>query len=179
MAYGIHLKDDYPSLGNMIREGATTLWEDMTIKKARSLNHKMYATPLGWMARYVSGLQVDGVMGDGPGFRNVVIKPYVSPTQLQFVEFAYDSPMGRYSSNWHVKSDGVVYDIVIPANASATVRLPLLGKTLVSVSESGKEIWKEGKQIGEVAGSKDLHIEQQEFVIALGSGTYSLYLKTN
>ena len=179
VAYGIHLKDDYPSLGNMIREGATTLWEDMTIKKARSLNHKMYATPLGWMARYVSGLQVDGVMGDGPGFRNVVIKPYVSPTQLQFVEFAYDSPMGRYSSNWHVKSDGVVYDIVIPANASATVRLPLLGKTLVSVSESGKEIWKEGKQIGEVAGSKDLHIEQQEFVIALGSGTYSLYLKTN
>ena len=48
VAYSAHLKDDYPSLGNMIREGATTLWEDLTIKKARSLNHKMFATPLAW-----------------------------------------------------------------------------------------------------------------------------------
>ena len=177
VAYGIHLKNDYPSLGNMIREGATTLWEGYS-KNARSLNHKMFASPLGWMARYVSGLHVDGVMGDGPGFRNVVIQPHVSPSQIQFVEFAYDSPMGRYNSNWHVQPDGVVYDIVIPANASATVRLPLLAKTLVSVSESGKEIWKEGKQIGKVAGAKDAHIEQQEFVVSLGSGTYSFYVRT-
>jgi hypothetical protein len=130
------------------------------------------------MARYVAGLRVEGIMGEGPGFRNAVIKPYVSPTQLQFAEFAYDSPMGRYKSNWHVQPDGVVYDIVIPANASATVRLPLLGKTLVSVGESGKEIWKEGKQIGEVAGGQDAHVGQQEFVVSLGSGTYSFYVKT-
>jgi len=142
------------------------------------MNHKMFATPLGWMARYVAGLHVEGIMGEGPGFKNATIQPHVSPTQMQFVEFAYDSPVGRYNSNWHVQPDGVVYDIVIPANASATVRLPLLGKNLVSVSESGKEVWKEGKQIAKVTGAKDARIDQQEFVVSLGSGTYSFYVKT-
>jgi hypothetical protein len=111
-----------------------TLWEDMTIKKARSLNHKMFATPLGWMT--------------------------------------------RYHSNWHVNGDGVIYDITIPPNSSATLRLPLLGKSLVSVSESGKEIRKDGKTIGTIAGGKDGHLEQQEFIIALGSGNYSFQVKT-
>jgi len=178
VAYEIHLKDDFPSLGYMIRKGATTLWENLDVENERSLNHKMFATPLGWMARYVSGLQVEGIMGEGPGFRNTIIKPHVSPAQLQFVKYAYDSPMGRYTSNWHVQPDGIVYDIVIPANASANVRLPFFGKNLVSVSESGKEIWKEGKQIAKVAGGKDARIGQQEFVVSLGSGTYSFYVKS-
>jgi alpha-L-rhamnosidase len=178
MAYEIHLKDDFPSLGHMIRKGATTLWENLDTDNERSLNHKMFASPLGWMARYVAGLKVDGIMGNGPGFRNVIIQPHVSPSQMQFVSFAYDSPVGKYKSHWQVNGEGVVYDLTIPPNGSATVRLPLLGKSLVSVSESGKEIWKDGKTIGAMAGGKDGHLEEQAFVIALGSGTYSFQVKT-
>jgi alpha-L-rhamnosidase len=155
-----------------------TLWEDMIIKKARSLNQKMFATPLGWMARYAAGLKVDGIMGNGLGFRNVIIQPHVSPSQMQFVSFAYDSPVDKYKSHWQVNGEGVVYDLTIPPNGSATLRQPLLGKSLVSVSELGKEIWKDGKTIGTMAGGKDGHIEQEEFVISLGSGTYSFQVKT-
>lgn len=152
VAYEMHLQDQYPSLGNMIREGATTLWEDFTIKKARSLNHKMFATPLGWMARYVSGLRVDGIKGNGPGFRSVVIEPYVSPMQLKSAQMSFDSPMGRYESHWRAQDNEIVYDLVIPPNASAIARLPLFGKTEVTLTESGKSLWENGKSTMSVDG---------------------------
>ena len=72
LAYRAHLQDTGPTLGNMIREGATTIWESFSLKESRSRNHKMFATPLGWMARYVSGLRVEGIMGNGPGFRSAI-----------------------------------------------------------------------------------------------------------
>lgn len=142
-AYRIHLKEDWPSLGNMISEGATTLWEAYSSSTTRSYNHKMYAMPLGWMARYVAGLHVDGIRGDAAGFRNAVIKPYISPSLMSYVNFHYDSPMGRYKIGWRLKRDGIEYNLVIPPDASSRVYLSLLGKKLVSVQESDHEIWRE------------------------------------
>ena len=178
VAYSAHLKEDYPSLGNMIREGATTLWEDLTIKKARSLNHKMFATPLGWMARYVAGLHVDGVLGNGPGFRQAVISPYPSPEQVKFAQLDYNSPVGRYESHWRVQDNEIVYDLVIPPNASATARLPLLDKTGVTVTESGKPLWENGKPKESIDGCGKVKIENGRLIIPLGSGAYSFAVKT-
>jgi alpha-L-rhamnosidase len=177
VAYSAHLKDDIPSLGNMIREGATTLWEDYTIKKARSLNHKMYTTPLGWMARYVAGLRVDGILGEGPGFRKALIAPHPVPDQVTFVEFDYDSPVGRYHSGWKVTGEGIVYEITIPPNASAEFRLPLLGKKNAMVSESGKVLWQNGKPSATVPGISSPVQQGDHLVMTLGSGTYSFLVK--
>lgn len=177
VAYSAHLKDDYPSLGNMIREGATTLWEDLTIKKARSLNHKMFATPLGWMARYVAGLQGDGILGEGPGFRHAVISPHPAPSLLQFAELDYDSPLGRYHSGWKAEAGGISYNITIPPNASATVRLPVPANKTFMASESGKIFWENGKSTGLIQGAGPAHLEQQHLIIPLGAGSYSLTVK--
>ena len=172
MAYSAHLKDDYPSLGNMIREGATTLWEDCTIKKARSLNHKMFATPLGWMARYVAGLRVEGVLGDGPGFRKAVIKPYPVPEKIKFAQLDYDSVMGGYRSAWKSTPEGILYEIVVPPNASASVRLPLNGSPKAQVSESGKVFWRAGKAAEAVPGVVPDGMEKDRLVLTVGSGAY-------
>lgn len=177
-AYAAHLKNDYPSLGNMIREGATTLWEDYGAK-ARSLNHKMFATPLGWMARYVAGLRVEGVLGGGAGFRSAVIAPYPDPAQIKFARFDYDSAMGTYHSGWRVTPEGMAYDIVVPPNASALVRLPLLGKTSVTVSESGKTLWQNGESGDFLAGVSVPVVENDRLVFTLGSGNYSFKVETS
>jgi alpha-L-rhamnosidase len=177
VAYAAHLRDVGPSLGNMIREGATTIWEDYSITKARSLNHKMFATPLGWMARYVAGLHVGGVLGEGPGFRKVVISPHPAPALLQFAELDYDSPVGRYHSGWKAGADGIHYDIKIPPNASAIVRFPIFGKKAVMAGESGRIFWKNGKSTGAIDGAGIAHLEQQQLVIPLGSGSYSFTVK--
>ena len=73
------------------------MWEAYSLNTARSLNHKMFATPLGWMARYVAGLHVDGILGESPGFRKVIISPHPVPSLLRFAELDYDSPAGTLS----------------------------------------------------------------------------------
>ena len=95
------------------------------------------------MARYVAGLHVDWIRGDSAGFRNAVIKPYISPSLMSYVNFHYDSPIGRYKIGWRLKRDGIEYNLVIPPDASSRVYLSLLGKKLVSVQESDHEIWRE------------------------------------
>ncbi|MEI6647361.1 MAG: family 78 glycoside hydrolase catalytic domain [bacterium] len=179
VAYTIHLKDDYPSLGNMIRDGATTLWEAYSEKTTRSMNHKMFATPLGWMARYVAGLHVEGVLGEGPGFRKAVIAPYPVPEQIKFAQLDYDSPMGRYCSGWRMTDNGMKYDIVVPPNATALFRLPLLGKMNAIVSESGKVLWENGKPAEKVDGIAPPIQENDRLVFTVGSGSYSFQVKGN
>jgi hypothetical protein len=161
----------------MIREGATTLWEDYSIRNARSLNHKMFATPLGWMARYVAGLHVEGVVGEGPGFRKAVIAPYPVPEQIKFAQLDYDSAMGRYHSGWRMTDNGMIYDIVIPPNATALFRLPLLGKKDAIVSEAGKILWQNGKPAEKVDGASTPAQENDRLLITLGSGSYSFLVK--
>jgi len=177
LAFTAHLQDTGPCLGNMIREGATTIWEGFSFNRARSQNHKMFATPLGWMARYVGGIRVEGILGNGPGFRNAVIEPTVSPAQLKSAQMNFDSPMGRYESHWRIQDNAIVYDIVVPPNATATARLPLLGKTKVTVTESGKPLWENGKPKGSVDGGGKVKIENGRIIIPLGSGAYSFSVR--
>lgn len=176
MAYTIHLKDDYPSLGNMIRDGATTLWEAYSEKTTRSMNHKMFATPLGWMARYVAGLRVEGVLGDGAGFRKAVIHPYPVPEQIRFATLDYDSAMGTYHSGWRVTPEGMAYDIVVPPNATALFRLPLVGDRHARVIESGRILWQDGKPGEAVPGISVPTEENGRLVFTLGSGHYSFHV---
>jgi alpha-L-rhamnosidase len=177
VAYASHLKEDGPSLGNMIREGATTIWEDYSLNRVRSMNHKMFTTPLGWMARYVAGLRVDGILGGGPGFREALIDPHPCPEQVKFARMEYDSPVGRYESGWRVTPEGMAYEIVVPPNATATFRLPLLGQKEATVSESGKILWKNGKPAASDSGISTRAEEKDRLVMTLGSGTYSFLVK--
>lgn len=177
LAFTAHLQDTGPSLGNMIRAGATTLWEDLS-SNPRALNIRIWATPLGWMARYVAGLHVEGILGNGPGFRSAVIEPYVSPAQLTSAQLNFDSPVGRYESHWRVQDNEIVYAIVVPPNATAIARLPLLGKTEITVTESGKCLWEKGKTKDSIEGCGKVKIENDRIVIPLGSGAYSFAVKT-
>ena len=173
IAYSGHLQDTGPSLGNMIREGATTLWEGFSTKARRSLNHRFFSSPLGWMARYVAGLRVEGILDGGAGFRKAVIEPHPVPSLVTFAQLDYDSPVGRYHSGWKVTDNGMAYEITIPPNATAVFRLPLLGKNNATVIESGKILWLDGKPTGSVAGVSAPKQENDQLVFTLGSGSYA------
>jgi hypothetical protein len=131
------------------------------------------------MARYVAGLHVEGVLGEGSGFRKAVIAPYPIPEQITFAQLDYDSPMGRYRSGWRMIDNGMAYDIVVPPNATALFRLPLLGKKNVIVSEAGKILWQNGKAADKVDGIASPTQENDRIVFTLGSGNYSFLVKGN
>jgi hypothetical protein len=160
----------------MIREGATTIWEDYSITKARSLNHKMFATPLGWMARYVAGLHVDGIAGEGPGFRNVVISPCPVPAQLQFAELDYDSPVGRYHSGWKAVPEGLQFALEIPPNATAEFHVPTAGMKNPELLESGTPAWKDEAFRHGVKGVRAGSSTASGISLQLVSGKYEFLL---
>ena len=177
VAYSAHLKDDGPSLGNMVREGATSLWESYSDKNARSLNHKMFATPLGWMARYVAGLHVDGVQGEGPGFRHAVIAPHTAPALLQFAGLDFDAPVGRYHSGWKVVPEGLQFSLEIPPNATAEFKVPTGGVKHPMLSESGVPVWKNGRFQQGVNGVSAGSSKALDISLELASGKYEFLLK--
>ena len=163
----------------MIREGATTLWEAYSFNTTRSKNHKMFATPLGWMARYVAGLRIDGILDDGPGFRKALIEPYPCPERVSFARLDFTSPVGKYHSGWKLTSEGMTYNISIPPNATGHFRLPLLGHKEATVTESGKVLWKNGKVLGSSDGIPTPTLgEDGRIEMTLAAGSYSFLVNS-
>ena len=102
--------------------GATTLYENWRIDAARdiSLNHIMFGEIGAWYYKALGGIRPDE---KAPGFQHV----YISPQAVQGLErfsAEYDSPYGTIRSSWEQKRERVTYRISIPANATATFRIP-------------------------------------------------------
>ncbi len=150
-AYKLAAQDTYPSWGWWIVNGATTLYENWNIQAERdiSLNHMMFGEIGGWFFKGLGGIKTDEKQ---PGFKNVILKPnFVSG--LNHFEASHDGPFGIISSAWKRSGGSVVYDVVIPANSTATVILPLT---------NGKKAYREGK---EIAPTTELQAGKYKFEI--------------
>ena len=122
VAYRVAAREAYPSWGWWIVNGATTLYENWRIDAARdiSLNHIMFGEIGAWYYKALGGITPDE---ENPGFRHVQIAPHAVQGLEQF-SAAYDSPYGMIRSSWEQKRGRVTYHITVPANATATFRIP-------------------------------------------------------
>lgn len=124
-AYKLAAQDTYPSWGWWIKNGATTLYENWDINAPRdiSLNHMMFGEIGGWFFKGLGGIKADELH---PGFRNILLQPnFVSG--LSHFEASHDGPFGTIVSSWQRKGKGVVYNVTVPANSTATVKIPVTG----------------------------------------------------
>lgn len=137
LVYRIASQRDYPSWGYMLEQGATTIWELWNGNTAdpamNSGNHVMLIGDLVvWFYEYLAGIAPDDAQ---PGFKHIVMKPH-PVGDLKWVKASHLSPYGWIKSEW--RRDGGKFDwrIVIPANATATVHLPVQFRN--RVTENGK-----------------------------------------
>ncbi|MGC9261846.1 MAG: alpha-rhamnosidase, partial [Phycisphaerae bacterium] len=72
LAYRIATQTTYPSYGQGILHGATTLWEGWGLHPA-SMNHIMFGDILGWMYNDLVGIKPDPMH---PGFHTILIDPH-------------------------------------------------------------------------------------------------------
>ena len=74
LAYKMVVRTDFPSFGNLIARGATTLWEfhDPEGGKIDSLNHHFWGDISAWFYQYLAGIRVNPTCRD---ITNVDIKP--------------------------------------------------------------------------------------------------------
>ncbi len=162
VAYTMMNQRDFPSFGNMIEKGATTIWE--TWLGDASHSHPMFGSVTAWFYKSLGGISPDP---ENPGFKNILIKPYPVHA-LSYVNCSYPSGYGTIRSDWILTGDDYQLDISIPANSTATVSV--LADKEENVTESGRSAT-ESKYI------KFLKMEGQNAVYQVSSGNYAFESK--
>jgi alpha-L-rhamnosidase len=122
VAYMLASKQTYPSWGAWIANGATTLYESWDVDPAKglSLNHIMFGEIGAWFYKALGGIKPDP---EHPGFKNILLEPH-AVAGLDHFEATHQSPYGTIVSRWKRNGKKIVYNIIIPPNSTATLRLP-------------------------------------------------------
>ena len=113
---------EYPSLGYMIDNGATTIWErweNLTGSGMNSHNHPMHGSCTAWFFKAIAGFRLDrhrGLLGE------ITIEPAID-LDLKYARTFIDTAKGRISCSWTKKKDSTVIDVCIPWNTSACLKL--------------------------------------------------------
>ncbi|HEV7924492.1 MAG TPA: family 78 glycoside hydrolase catalytic domain [Verrucomicrobiae bacterium] len=166
-AYRLLLQDTFPSWLFPVGHGATTIWErwdGWTPEKGfqdpgmNSFNH--YA--LGSCGEYLFGY-VGGIRPASPGFKTILIDPTIG-SGLTWAQASYDSIHGRIATSWKLNGHRLALKVVVPANTTATVCVPV--KDAATVTESGKEAEK-------AEGVRLVGQEKGKAIFEVGSGTYN------
>ncbi len=119
-------QNSYPSFGDLINRGATTLWEywgEPEVDKTdgpRSLNHPMMGGFDNWFYNTLGGINPDP---QKPGLEHVILKP-CPPVGLKWVKTHYNSPRGKIRSEWKVVGNTFEWTISLPEGVAATSSLP-------------------------------------------------------
>jgi hypothetical protein len=117
LIYTMAAKQDYPSWGDMLQQGATTFYEEWGGNWSRLHSSFLYIG--SWFMEGLGGIRHDGV-----GFKHFIIEPWInSQSGLHHVSAHYDSIYGRIATHWTLKDGIMRLDVTVPPNTDATVRL--------------------------------------------------------
>ncbi|MDR1330855.1 MAG: glycoside hydrolase family 78 protein [Tannerella sp.] len=159
LAYKIVTNETYPSWGYMVKKDATTIWElwngDTADPAMNSGNHVMLLGDLViWFYENLGGIKNDP---QATGFKKILMQP-VFPDGLNSVSACYESPYGLIESKWTREGDKLSWSVTIPANTTATVKLP--SRFNIKVVDA--------------AALSDVKDENGISTVQLGSGSYLL-----
>jgi len=167
-AYMLLNRTEYPSWLYPVTQGATTIWERWDGQKPdgsfqdvgmNSFNHYAYGAIGDWMYRVVAGLELDEA---SPGYKHILIEPRPGGG-LTRASTSVESMYGLVASGWKIADGKMTLKIEIPANTTATVRVP--NAKLAEVSEGGKPL--EGRT--DISQTRQM---QDAVMLEVGSGKY-------
>jgi alpha-L-rhamnosidase len=148
----------FPGWGNMLEQGATTLWEHWQFSdNTFSHNHPMFGSVSQWFYNWLGGIEpaVDAV-----GFDKFTFQPQFLEG-LDWVRCTYRSIRGPITCDWKRQGDRVAIDLHVPVNTSATLILPTVGV----ITENGRPAT-DSKGVEKVS-ERDGRVK-----LRLGSGRY-------
>ncbi len=129
LAFMLLMRKAYPSWLYPVTQGATTIWERWDGQKPdgsfqdvgmNSFNHYAYGAIGEWLYTYVAGINIDPA---NPGYKHILLSPHEGGG-LTYVNAEFLSMYGPIRSDWKQEGNEFIYDVVIPANTTATVSLP-------------------------------------------------------
>jgi len=172
-AYQLLRQDSFPSWLFSVKHGATTIWErwdGWTPEKGfqdpgmNSFNH--YS--LGSCGEYLFG-GIGGIRPASPGFNTIRIDPIIRDG-LTWATARYDSIHGQIATAWKRDGNRLTLAVVVPANTTATVRVP--ARDLAGITESGVPV-------DQAKGVRFLRQDHDKAEFEVGSGTYKFASEIN
>lgn len=163
VAYTIANQRTFPGWGNMLANGATTLYECWQYPDTVcSQNHPMFGSISEWYYKSLLGIN-----SKAPGFARFEIKPQPAG-DLTWAKGHFDAVVGRISSDWKIEGARFFLKVTVPANTQATIYVPSLSKKPVL----------EGDQLAKKSsGLKFVEYRDGYAVFEAGGGNYSFESK--
>ncbi len=153
----MYTKEDFPSFGHMIRNGATTIWEEWDGDNSQ-IHNTMISVGL-WFIEGLGGIRYDE---KAPGFKHFIAAPGVESGVRQ-VDASLMTGYGKIRSAWQVDGENLTWELAVPANTTATAILPAIE---IGVVREG------GQPVGTQAGISRPSVAEGLFRCDVASGTY-------
>jgi len=128
-AYKLIIREEYPSLGYMLANEATTIWERFELKKDTIMNSHCHPV-LGAIEEWFY-TRLAGIMPMETGWSKISIKPNI-PEKMLYVNVVIDTIKGDVIVKWEKKYEQTLLHITIPFGSSAEVFLPSEVKNISS-----------------------------------------------
>ena len=169
LAYTIATNRSYPSWGYMIDKGATTIWElwngDTANPAMNSGNHVMLLGDLmSWYFEDLAGIKSDRQQ---VGFKKIIMEPCF-PENLDWVDASTETLYGKVASHWQKTAEGLKWEVEIPANTTALIRIP---------ATSADAVTENGQPLLQNPAIKAVQTADTFVSAEVGSGKYSFNVK--
>lgn len=119
LAYKMITREDYPSYGNWVKRGATTLWEDFYPDHADSMNHHFWGDISAWFIKCLAGIQLNPGKHD---VNSLLIRPSFVGA-LDSVSAHHIAPSGKIASSWKRENGAIRLELEIPEGIRAVAKL--------------------------------------------------------
>jgi hypothetical protein len=164
----------YPSWGYMVEKGATTIWElwnsDTEGPGMNSRNHFALGSVGEWYYEGLAGLSTDP---RAPGFKRIFVRP-APCADVTWADAGFHSMYGPVRSSWRFAKGDFVLKLIVPANTTAEVSIPM---------GQGTRVLEGGRPVEKAPGVKFTGLTRTSFgadgggtrplaVLHVGSGTY-------
>ncbi len=118
LIYKMATRTTWPGWGDMLEQGATTLWEHWL--PGDSSIHNSFLSIGSWFFSGLAGIRPDP---EAAGFKRVLIEPQMAPG-IRWVRASYDSIHGPLAVEWKAEDARLSIDVSISPNTTARVALP-------------------------------------------------------
>ena len=119
-AYSLLYQTKAPSWLYMVKNGATTMWENWRAvledgtRTESSYNHYAFGCVGDWIYRHIGGINKAA-----PGYKKIIFAPDVEACGLENASCSTESPYGTVALSWKKTENGVSFKGCVPIGTSA------------------------------------------------------------
>ena len=119
LAYKMITREDFPSYGEWLKRGATTLWENFIPDSVASMNHHFWGDISAWFIKCITGIQINPNKNNA---NEIMIAPSFV-TVLDNASAYHITPRGKISVSWRRENECIILDLEIPHGINATAEM--------------------------------------------------------